>query len=140
MEILFVEEGFREANYFVLTRSGYFLVEEDGKFSTLNVEEANRLAGSLLDRGETVILDEFQRLPSKFWEEIAFHHPNGRLIACSSSLEITRNLFDRGPLLSLLTPFKVDLIKYSDAVVAVKSICQSLRDAFLWGLSSVIQG
>ncbi|MEM3078659.1 MAG: hypothetical protein QXR38_04090, partial [Nitrososphaerales archaeon] len=91
--------------------------------------------GSLLDKDETVVLDEFQRLPDRFWEEIALHHPNGRLIACGSSLGIIKKVFDRrSPLLGLFAPFRVDLIKYSDAVFAVKDICQSLRDALLWGL------
>ncbi|MBC7130941.1 AAA family ATPase, partial [Candidatus Bathyarchaeota archaeon] len=126
---------FPEAKYFVLTRSGYFLVEENNAFSPLNVGEAVKLAGSLLDQGETVILDEFQRLPDRFWEEIALHHPNGRLIACGSSLGITKKVFDRrSPLLGLLAPFRVDLIKYSDAVAATKNVCQSLKDALLWGL------
>ncbi|MGB9854744.1 MAG: AAA family ATPase [Candidatus Bathyarchaeales archaeon] len=126
---------FHEANYFVLTRSGYFLVERNGAVSTFNVGEAIRLVGSLLDKGETVVLDEFQRLPDRFWEEIALRHPNGRLIACGSSLGIVKKVFDkRSPLLGLFAPFRVDLIKYCDAVVAVKDTCKSLKDALLWGL------
>lgn len=100
----------------------------------LNVEDAVRLIGSLLDKGETVVLDEFQRLPDRFWEEIALHHPNGRLIACGSSLGVIKKVFDRrSPLLGLFAPFRVDLIKYSDAVFAVKDICQSLRRLKLYG-------
>ncbi|MEM1581487.1 MAG: AAA family ATPase [Candidatus Bathyarchaeia archaeon] len=131
----FLLRTLREAKYFIFTRSGYCLFEEDKTFSSFNAREAIRLAGSLLDKGETVILDEFQRLPDIFWEEIALHHPNGKLIACGSSLGIIKKVFDRrSPLLGLLAPFKVDIIRYSDAVNASKKICKSLRDALLWGL------
>ena len=126
---------FRGSNYFVFTRSGYVLAEREGGLSTLNVEEAVKLACSLLDRGETVVLDEFQRLPEVFWDEIALHHPNGRLIASGSSLGVLRRIFDRrSPLLGLLAPFKLDLIRYSDAVSALAGLCSSPRDALIWGV------
>ncbi|MGQ9642117.1 MAG: AAA family ATPase [Candidatus Bathycorpusculaceae bacterium] len=126
---------FSQAHYFVITRAGYIIAEEKSEFSYFNVEEAVKLVGNLLKKGETVVLDEFQRLPDKFWEAIALNHPSGKLIACGSSMAILKKVFDRrSPLLGLFTPIKLDLIKYSDAILSLKNVCPSLRDALLWGL------
>jgi len=126
---------FNGAHYFVITRSGYVVSGDEGGASYLSVEDAVRQAGALLKKGETVVLDEFQRLPGKFWEALALHHPNGKLIASGSSLGVLKKVFDRrSPLLGLFTPFKLDLISYSDAILSLKSVCRSLREALLWGL------
>ncbi|MCX8178146.1 MAG: AAA family ATPase [Candidatus Bathyarchaeota archaeon] len=95
---------FHESNHFVLTRSGYFLFESGGAFSQFNVGEAVRLVESLLDKGKTVVLDEFQRLPERFWEIIALHHPNGRLIACGSSLGIVKKFLTGEASFSVCSP------------------------------------
>ncbi|MGC8831950.1 MAG: AAA family ATPase [Thermoproteota archaeon] len=126
---------FNKAHYFVITRSGYVIAEDKSEASYTSVEDAVRQVGALLKRGETVVLDEFQRLPEKFWEALALRHPDGKLIASGSSLGILKKVFDRrSPLLGLFTPFKLDLINYSDTILALKSVCQSLREALLWGL------
>ncbi|MBO3833039.1 MAG: hypothetical protein FGF51_06585 [Candidatus Brockarchaeota archaeon] len=80
----------------------------------MGLEEAIKLIGRLLTSNETVVLDEFQRLPERYWEAIALHHPNGKLIASSSSLGILKKVFDRkSTLLGLFTSFKLDLISFN---------------------------
>ncbi|MEM2961702.1 MAG: AAA family ATPase [Candidatus Bathyarchaeia archaeon] len=126
---------FDKAHYFVVTRPGRVLTERGGETSYMSIEEAVKRAGALLKKGEAVVLDEFQRLPEEFWEAIALHHPSGKLIASGSSLGILKKIFDRrSPLLGLFTPFKLDLIRYSDAILSLKNVCTSLQDALLWGL------
>ena len=61
----------------------------------MNVEEAVKKIRTLLEGNETVILDEFQRLPERFWEALALQHPNGKLVACGSSLGIVKKVLDR---------------------------------------------
>ncbi|NHV99108.1 MAG: ATP-binding protein [Thaumarchaeota archaeon] len=126
---------FTQSNYFMVTRSGSVAAWDENGFSHVNPEEAVRRIGNLLRDGRVVLLDEFQRLPDKYWDSIAANHPNGRLVASGSSLSIVRRVFERkSPLLGLFSPFKVDLISYSDAVLSLSKICSSLRNALLWGL------
>ncbi|MBC7092241.1 MAG: ATP-binding protein [Nitrososphaeria archaeon] len=126
---------FDYAHYFVISRSGYVIVEEKKEINFMNVEEAVRKIRSLLEGNETVILDEFQRLPEKFWEALALQHPNGKLVASGSSLGIVKRVFDRrSPLLGLFTPFKMDIISYEDAILSLKNICSTPRDTLMWAL------
>jgi hypothetical protein len=126
---------FREAQYFMITRAGYVIHEEGGRYVYMNVKEAIGRVGSLLDNGETVIIDEFQRLPEFLWEELALHHPKGKLIASGSSLGILSKVFDRrSPLLGLLSPLKLDIISYQDTIMALKDLAKTPKDAIMWGL------
>ncbi|MCS7369152.1 MAG: AAA family ATPase [archaeon GBS-70-058] len=126
---------FRNAQYFMITRAGYIIHEEEREYTYMNVKEAISRVGSLLDNDETVIIDEFQRLPEFLWEEIALHHPNGKLIASGSSLGIISKVFNRrSPLLGLLSPLKLDIISYSDTIMALKNLTKTPKDTVMWGL------
>ncbi|MGB9727927.1 MAG: AAA family ATPase [Nitrososphaeria archaeon] len=126
---------FNYAHYFVISRSGYVIVEEKKEINYMNVEEAVKKIGSLLEGNGTVILDEFQRLPEKFWEALALQHPNGKLVACESSLGIVKKVFDRrSPLLGLFTPFKMDIISYQDTILSLKNICSTPENTLMWAL------
>ncbi|MGC8934745.1 MAG: AAA family ATPase [Thermoproteota archaeon] len=126
---------FTQSRYFVITRSGGVVVKNKNELSYIGLEEAIGLIGKLLKSKEVVILDEFQRLPDSYWEAIALQHPNGKLIVSGSSFGILKRVFEKkSPLLGLLTPFKMDLISYSDAILSLRDICSSLKGALLWGL------
>lgn len=126
---------FEGVPYFVISRSGYVIFEEKGEITYMNVDEAVSKIRTLLEGNETVIFDEFQRLPEKFWASLALQHPKGRLIASGSSLGIVRKVFDRkSPLLGFFTPFKMGLIRYSDTISSLKNVCSSLKDTLLWSI------
>ncbi|MGB9717815.1 MAG: AAA family ATPase [Thermoproteota archaeon] len=126
---------FTQAIYFIVTRSGSIAAWEGDGFSHIGLDEAVKRIGKLLRDRRIVILDEFQRLPDKYWDSIAVNHPNGKLIASGSSLGIVRRVFEKkSPLLGLFSPFKVDLISYPDAILSLSRVCPSLKDALLWGL------
>ncbi|MEM3712309.1 MAG: AAA family ATPase [Thermoproteota archaeon] len=126
---------FPHSNYFVVTRSGDIATLDGDSFSYTSIPEAIKRIGRLLKEKRIVILDEFQRLPDRYWDLIAANHPNGKLIASGSSLGILKKVFDKNsPLLGLFSPFKVDLISYSDAIVSLSKVCSSLKDVLLWGL------
>lgn len=130
-----IRRVFNEAHYFVITRSGHTIAEVEGRVTYISLEEAVKQIGALLKDEKMAVLDEFQRLPYKYWDAIALCHPNGKLIASGSSLGILRKVFDRrSPLLGLFTPFRFDLIRYSDAILSIKDLCPFLREALLWGL------
>jgi hypothetical protein len=69
----------------------------------------------LLRSGKTVIIDEFQRLPTGTLEDISRVHPNGKLILTGSSMKVVNDVLGKNsPLLGLLRPFRIDLICISD--------------------------
>jgi len=89
-----------------------FPVEEIDKPGTL----IQAITG-LLSEGKTVVVDEFQRLPTGLLADIARVHPNGRLILTGSSMRVVSEMTGRNSaLLGLLRPFKVGLVSPSDLV------------------------
>ncbi|MEZ0248539.1 MAG: ATP-binding protein, partial [Thermoproteus sp.] len=85
------------------------------------VEEAVREAVRTLRRGGVVVLDEFQRLPERWWDLLASAHPNGVLIASGSSFGMLRRVFDkRSPLLGLFDVLKMGPIRYADALAQTR--------------------
>ncbi|MEM2282461.1 MAG: hypothetical protein QXH26_02795 [Candidatus Hadarchaeales archaeon] len=70
----------------------------------------------LLQEGKTVVVDEFQRLPESFLDEVASVHPRGRLILLGSSFRVVHKVFGPGsPLLGLVSEKKLSLVLPSDA-------------------------
>jgi hypothetical protein len=79
----------------------------------------SKLATGLLRSGKTVVVDEFQRLPSNSLEDMTAIHPSGRLILTGSSMRVTNELFGgNSPLLGLLRPVSVGQIAASDILKA----------------------
>ena len=104
--------------YFLVTRDLQAYFPTEGKFTSL--DEAFRLAVSNLREGKTVVIDEFQRLPAKYWDGLASEHPNGKLILVGSSFRVMRELVDkRSPLLGLVFPYRLGLIHYADVLSQV---------------------
>ena len=72
---------------------------------------------SLLRKGKTVVVDEFQRLPSPVLETWATAHPRGRLILVGSALHVVhRTILAQSPLLGLVAPFRIGLLRPIDIV------------------------
>lgn len=93
----------------------YFLVKRDlSIFSDekqITLEEMSKAVKELLSRGETVAIDEFQRLPESFLEELTLLHPKGKLIISGSSMRIVKKFFEpRSALLGFFTPMKIGFI------------------------------
>ncbi len=121
--------------YVTVTRGGNCIVEEDNKRVFMNVEEAvEKVLENLKKSGNIVVIDEFQRLPERYWDLIAVssQESEGLLIICGSSIGIVKQVFDKkSPLLGILGGFHVDLVSTSDTIVSLaKEI--SLRQALLW--------
>jgi predicted AAA+ superfamily ATPase len=90
----------------------------DGTFKTL--DNAFSEAIKCLKEGKTVVIDEFQRMPEKYWDGLATLHPNGKLILVGSSFNISRKVLDKNsPLLGIVLPYKLDIIHYADVLSQV---------------------
>jgi hypothetical protein len=111
----------------------YFSVKPDLRIIArgITVEEMERpellvrAVMRLLSEDKTVVVDEFQRLPSGLLADIAQAHPHGRLILTGSSMRVVGEVMGRrSPLLGLLRPFRVGLVSPTDLLA---SLCGTLR-------------
>jgi predicted AAA+ superfamily ATPase len=97
--------------YYFIGRSGT-IFEDD---STLSYEAFEREAIQCLERDETVVIDEIQRLPGEFLDLLHKTGVRGRLIAISSTLWLTKELMGKSsPVLGLFSDFKMGLIDEKD--------------------------
>lgn len=65
-------------------------------------------------------MDEFQRLPPKYWDLVATWAPSGLLIAAGSSYGVVHKVFDKSsPLLGLSAPLHIDIMAYEEVLAQV---------------------
>ncbi|MFP3260739.1 MAG: AAA family ATPase [Sulfolobus sp.] len=122
--------------YYVITRDLQAYFPSDGSFRKL--DEAFVQSIKALREGKTVVIDEFQRLPEKYWDGLSAEHPNGKLILVGSSFRVMKKLVDkRSPLLGLVLPYKLDIIHYADVLSQVKDPLLSLIYRDPWSINFV---
>jgi uncharacterized protein len=103
--------------YFLVRKDGNVTYEENGNHGTLSALDLSRKVGDLLRSNRTVIVDEFQRLPQAFLEDIAAFHPNGKLVLTGSSFRVMNEVFGkRSPVLGLLAEHKIGLATPADVL------------------------
>ncbi|RLE96933.1 MAG: hypothetical protein DRJ63_09890 [Thermoprotei archaeon] len=106
----------------------YFLVRRDltivsSKGEKLSYSEFIEKLHKLLKEKQTVVIDEFQRLPEEFVDEVSLLHPSGRLILLGSSLRIIYKVFSpKSPLLGLVSTYRLELVKPADILVYLSKI------------------
>jgi AAA+ ATPase superfamily predicted ATPase len=102
--------------YFLVRRDLGIIAEGVSK-PVQGVQDLCSEVKSLLKQGKTVVVDEFQRLPESFLDEVASVHPSGRLILLGSSLRVVHKVFGTGsPLLGLVSEQRLGLVSPSDAL------------------------
>ncbi|MCG2909504.1 MAG: AAA family ATPase [Stygiolobus sp.] len=122
--------------YYVITRDLQAYFPSGGSFRKL--DEAFVQSIKALREGKTVVIDEFQRLPEKYWDGLSAEHPNGKLILVGSSFRVMKKLVDmRSPLLGLVLPYKLDIIHYADVLSQVKDPLLSLIYRDPWSINFV---
>jgi hypothetical protein len=106
----------------------FFTVRVDRSINARGIDVPNvgdlnafvRIVTRLLEEDKTVVIDEFQRLPMVVMEDISRAHPNGRLILTGSSMRVVERYTGRNsPLLALVRPFRLGLIRPSDILVSL---------------------
>ena len=106
--------------HLVVTRGGSILVASKGSFKLADTEEALRKAVSELNNGHQVFIDEFQRLPEKYWDALALPHSSGTLVLAASSFGVIEKVYNRrSPLLGLVKPVRIPVINASDTVASL---------------------
>lgn len=105
----------------------YFLVRRDGAILCEGVMQKriddaalfSNLVHDLLTAGKTIIIDEYQRLPAEFFDELASSHPSGKVILSGSVVSTLHKFFGTSsPMLGLLAEYKLGLASPSDALKA----------------------
>lgn len=125
--------------YATATGDGECIVEERGGGPRITgLGDCASLVAGWLRRGRGLaVLDEFQRLPRRYWELLAAVAGEAEpgLIACGSSMGVVRRVFDRrSPLLGLFEAFHVDLVDVADAIASLRRLGLGAREAVLWAV------
>lgn len=114
----FLLRNFIDHDFYYLARRDGVIVSGDRRsvrFENIN-HFTDHLRSLLLDN-KTVILDEFQRMPEYFQDEVSMLHPNGRLILTGSSFQmIDKVLSSSSPLLGMLSEVVIDIIDPFDVL------------------------
>ncbi len=123
-------------HYFFVERAGPILMETENGLKTLNYETFKTLIYELLkDDKNIIVVDEFQRLPEDFVDLLHFaKEKKAKLILLGSSMRVLKNVLSaRSPLLGLVRPVKLDLIRASDIVKVFRGVEEIvfLRDPWL---------
>lgn len=106
--------------YFLVRRDLVIAFEGEGLPPIDSLNTFYREIKRLLQEGRTVVVDEFQRLPESFLDEVASVHPSGRLILAGSSLRVVHRVFASGsPILGLVAEKKLSLISPRDAFLSM---------------------
>lgn len=105
----------KHENYFFVTRGGLIL-EHNEQIPYPVFEERIK---NLLSKDVTVVVDEFQRLPGRFLDLLHYQSPGSRakLILVGSSLSVAQKLMEkRSPLLGIVRPVRIGLVRPSDVI------------------------
>ncbi len=110
-----------------LAHDAYFLVRRDGTILCEGVMQKriddaavfSNLVHDMLVAGKTIIIDEYQRLPTEFFDELASSHPSGKVILSGSAVSTLHKFFGTSsPMLGLLAEYKLGLASSSDSLEA----------------------
>ena len=125
--------------YATVTRSGECIWEERGREpGFIGLDECVKRTITLLRRsGGGVVVDEFQRMPVKYWDLLAQVSPESErgFVACGSSMGVVGRVFDkRSPLLGLFEAFHVDIASMPDTVTSLRRHGLPGVEAVLWAV------
>ena len=113
----------------------YLLVKKDRTIlfgeSSIGHDQVVKTVTGLLEKGKTVVLDEFQRLDESVLEDLMQAHPKGKLIISGSSSRIIKTVFSRNsPLLGFFLPVNIGLINPEDVLVSLSDLKPEQRIEF----------
>ena len=101
--------------YILVGREGTIWIEGEPDRRIGSIDELTRHVREALERGERIVLDEFQRIPLGDLEWISSVHPAGQLILSGSSMSVVKKVLGPGsPLLGKFRERRLSLISPSD--------------------------
>ncbi len=122
-------------HYFFVERGGPILREKDDGFESIRYETFKSLVHELIKQPITVVIDEFQRLPDNFLDMLHFaKERRAKLVLLGSSMRVVKDVLSaKSPLLGLVRPVKLDLVRPLDILKVFKTVEEVvfLRDPWL---------
>jgi len=112
--------------YFFIKTNRNILTKDSNSISYETFIEVLRLS---LDSNKTVVVDEFQRLPTDFFDFLHFMEIHGKLILITSTLFLTKKLINsNSPLLGLFAEIPIGLISLEDTLKALSVFNYSKKE------------
>ncbi|MDG6225694.1 MAG: hypothetical protein QCI82_09295 [Candidatus Thermoplasmatota archaeon] len=106
--------------YVLVKRGGGALMENAPLSNTDDIGLVMDLISEALMKDETVIVDEFHRLPDEFLDRMQLVHPRGRLVLLGSSFHLSRRIMSKGsPVLGLFSAVRLSLADPVDILSAL---------------------
>jgi len=108
--------------YFFVTRGGEIFDASGGEVKTLPYSIFLERLKQFLTEERTIVIDEFQRLPDEFLDFLHYIKPlsKAKLVLVGSSIQVSRKILSkRSPLLGIIKPIRIGLIKPVDMVLAL---------------------
>ncbi len=117
-------KNFLDYDVYVAVRRDGSSLTEGLKFTQVDSpRDLMDMLGEKMREGRTVVVDEFQRLPKWFIDEIAMQHPNGKLILSGSSMRVVNEVLgSRSPLLLLIFPYRLGLVRPRDLLASLTEL------------------
>ncbi len=108
----YLVKNFLDHDIYYIVKRGGGIISEKGVIKPVKTYEGfiENLRANL-DRGKTIVVDEFQRLPDDFLDHVQSFGDNGRLILTGSSFHIIKDILSpNSPILGMVSEFKLSLI------------------------------
>ncbi len=117
--------------YISVRRDGVSYAEGKLNFRAESAEDLFDAIRDLVSDGGCVAVDEFQRLPDSFLDELAILHPSGRVVLSGSSVGVMDSVMGTGsPLLGLVSVYRLGLVRPVDAILSLDGLRPRARLAF----------
>ena len=119
--------------YITITRNLQALTQKPGETPRIqDLDKTLQTTTRTLSKNGFVVIDEFQRLPDKYWDLLVVPHPQGRLWLLASSYSIIHKVIEaKSPLLGIVYPIPYNIINYADTILSLAPRLP-IEDAILW--------
>jgi AAA+ ATPase superfamily predicted ATPase len=120
----FIRNNVKWDKYYFIGRSGSIFIDDE----TISYDAFRRELIKGLENDETIVVDEFQRLPKEFLDALHGMGVKGKLIAVTSTLWLSKEIFEASsPLLGLFSDFKMGIIDEMDILQNMQKYIKDSR-------------
>ena len=120
----FIRNNVKWDKYYFIGRSGSIFIDDE----TIGYDAFRRELIKGLENDETIVVDEFQRLPKEFLDVLHGMGVKGKLIAVTSTLWLSKEIFEASsPILGLFSDFKMGIIDEMDILQNMQKYIKDSR-------------
>jgi AAA+ ATPase superfamily predicted ATPase len=120
----FIRNNVKWDKYYFIGRSGSIFIDDE----TIGYDAFRRELIKGLENDETIVVDEFQRLPKEFLDVLHGMGVKGKIIAVTSTLWLSKEIFEASsPILGLFSDFKMGIIDEMDILQNMQKYIKDSR-------------